>query len=75
MANSRIWIECCKCKEQYLLYKYYPSTMGHLWPGRVKDWWELEHFMREHLQECYLPEQDNIMFLRKEAPFILINDN
>ena len=75
MANSRIWMECSKCREKYLIFKYYPSDYGYLWPGRVIHWEDLESFMVEHLGECYLPEQSNIMFLREVAPFILTNDN
>lgn len=73
MANSRIFIRCCKCEKEILLFKYFPSSrgLGYLWPSPQK----LEEFILEHLEECYLPEQDNWMFFREEAPFKFVHWN
>jgi len=47
MANDRIWIECDKCRERALLFKYYPKRQGYIWDAQAT-----EDFLNRHLTIC-----------------------
>lgn len=48
MANDRLWLECKKCKERIMLYKYYPSG-GYIPLQSVEP---VASFICRHALEC-----------------------
>ena len=81
MANDRLWFTCTSCHQHYLLYKYYPSGEGYVWPGDEKHLQEFEDFIEDHLESCYWPtisrekgESHRMFFYKTFLPFVLEPD-
>ena len=81
MANDRLWMTCTTCEHHYLVYKYYPSRQGYVWPHTDERLEEFETFIEDHLEKCYWPavrrksgEKHRMFFDKDFLPFVLEPD-